>query len=78
MSGQSENVIVSENGAVIEVNRGDKGVALINISEEIQNIALETTISDGTYTDKVHNTTFNVVDGKISGELPPLTSYIIY
>jgi alpha-amylase len=78
MSGQSENVIVSENGAVIEVNRGDKGVALINISEEIQNIALETTISDGTYTDKVHNTTFNVVDGKISGELAPLTSYIIY
>jgi alpha-amylase len=78
MSGQSENVIVSENGTVIEVNRGDKGVALINISEEIQNIALETTISDGTYTDKVHNTTFNVVDGKISGELAPLTSYIIY
>lgn len=78
MSGQPENVIVSENGAVIEVNRGNKGVALINISEGSQNISLEATISDGTYTDKVHNTTFNVANGKISGELAPLTSYIIY
>ena len=78
MSGCSEQVEATENGAVIEVLRGNKGVALINISEEAQSIAMTTTLPTGEYTDKVHNTTFTVADGIISGELAPLASYVIY
>ena len=78
MSGCAEQVEASENGAVIEVIRGNKGAALINISEEAQTIAMPTTLPAGEYTDKVHNATFTVADGIISGELAPLASYTIY
>ena len=78
MSGCAEQVEASENGAVIEVIRGNKGAALINISEEAQAIAMPTTLPAGEYTDKVHNVTFSVADSIISGELAPLASYIIY
>lgn len=78
MSGCAEQVEATENGAVIEVMRGDKGTALINISQEAQTISMPTTLPAGKYTDKVHNTTFIVADGSISGELAPLASYIIY
>ncbi len=77
MHGQPETVIVSDNGKAIEVARGNKGAALINISDEPQTIELATTLKPGTYTDAVHNTTFEVKDGKITGNLQPLTSYIL-
>lgn len=78
MSGKAEQVYASENGAVIEVLRGSKGAALINISEEFQTVAVKTTLPNGDYTDKVHNVTFNVADSVITGELAPLSSYILY
>lgn len=77
MHGQPETVIVSDNGKAIEVARGNKGAALINISDEPQTIELATTLKPGTYTDAVHNTTFEVKDGKITGNLQSLTSYIL-
>lgn len=78
MHGQPEQVNVGNGGSVIEVARGDKGAALINISRDAQSADIATTLPDGTYTDQVHNTAFNVKDGRISGELKPMTSYIIY
>lgn len=78
MAGQTESIFVSENGTVIEVARGTIGAALINISEQPQEISLSTTLPNGIYTDKVNNSTFTVADGIISGNLAPLTSYIIY
>lgn len=78
MHGQAEKVEVSDNGQVIEVARGDKGAALINIGESAQEVQLATTLADGEYKDKVHGVTFKVANGKISGHLEPLTSYVIY
>lgn len=78
MSGENEHVNVTPDGKVVEVNRGSKGVALINLSDAPQEIALPTTLNDGNYSDKVYNTEFKVTDGIISGTLNPLTSYIIY
>ena len=78
MHGQPEEIFVSKNGAVIEVARADKGAALVNISRDPQNISLNTTLPNGTYSDVVHNSAFEVKDGKISGELKPMTSYILY
>ena len=77
MHGQPEKVVVSQNGAVIEVCRGAKGAALINIANEPQTVELATTLPDGTYTDGVHNSKFEVKGGKVSGKLAPLSSYIL-
>ena len=77
MHGQSEQVIVSDNGQVIEVARGKKGMAIINIGDNEQNVELDALMPDGTYTDTVYNTTFTVKDGKVTGTVKPLSSYIL-
>lgn len=78
MSGEKELINVNPDGTVIEVNRGKKGVALINLSNEPKEIALPTTMNDGNYRDKVYGTEFIVTDGVMGGTLQPLTSYVIY
>ena len=78
MHGQPEKIEVSSDGQVIEVCRGEQGVALINIGEEAVDIDMPTLLKQGKYTDKVHGATFEVNDGVIKGEMQPLTSYILY
>ena len=66
MHGQSERVSATDNGAVIAVERGNNGIALINISDEPQQVNLPTSLAKGTYTDNVHGLGFNVSNGLIS------------
>lgn len=77
MAGQPETITYSPKGNVIEVARGDKGAALINISDKATKISMETTLPDGKYTDGVHSTEFTVKKGKLSGKLAPYSSYIL-
>lgn len=77
MAGLPETLYTAANGTVLEVARGDKGAALVNISDKEQKVTIGTTLPDGKYTDAVHNATFNVSKGKLSGKLAPLTSYIL-
>lgn len=77
MAGQPEKIFTSDKGDIIEVARGDKGAALINLSDKAAKASIETTLPDGTYTDAVHATEFKVKKGKLSGKLAPLTSYIL-
>ncbi|MDE6555330.1 MAG: alpha-amylase [Duncaniella sp.] len=78
MSGQPESIATSLDGAVVEINRGNRGVAVINLSQEEMPLEMPTTISDGNYGDKVYNQEFTVQDGIIRGTLKPMTSYVIY
>lgn len=78
MAGQPEAISASDNGAVIQVARGTKGTALINVSDKTQKINLSTPLPDGTYTDKVSGNTFTIEKGKIKGTLQPLTSCLLY
>lgn len=79
MKGLAETLTANEQGTVIEVSRGNKGAALINISSEEQSAdGMTTTLPDGSYTDKVNKQTFTVSDGKLSGNLAPYTSYLLY
>lgn len=78
MHGEPENITVSPDGAVAMISRGKKGCVLINISDTMQEINLPVEFEAGDYTDTVHDNTFHVKDGKISGALQPLSSYIIY
>lgn len=78
MSGQPEKVVVSDNGAVVAVERGDKGVALVNLSEKQQKVKMPTFLPDGEYKDGVHGMAFKVKKGFLEGKVTPLTSYILY
>lgn len=77
MSGKPETILTSLDGAIVEICRGDGGVAVINLSEANLPLEMPTTIADGNYGDRVYNKEFTVQDGIIRGELAPMTSYII-
>jgi alpha-amylase len=77
MEGQIENVQIAEDGEVIAVNRGDKGVALVNFALESNDVALATGLADGEYKDTVYGNMFKVENGVITGTLQPETTYII-
>lgn len=78
MSGQPETVAASDNGAVVEVQRGEKGTAIINFSTTAQTVDIPCSLPDGVYTDGVHGTRFSVAHGKIRGLAQPLASYFLY
>lgn len=78
MSGQTEKVTTADNGSVIEVCRGNKGAAIINISDADRQVKMPTSLPDGDYTDGVHGNSFKVVKGQLEGAVAPLTSYILY
>ncbi len=78
MHGQLEKIIVSDNGTVVEVNRGTVGSALVNLGTVDAKISMKTTLADGDYTDKVYGNSFRVKNGIISATLQPETSYVIY
>lgn len=78
MSGQPEALTSANDGAVVEVERGNAGVALINFSNTQQKIKLSTSLPDGTYTDAVSGMQFKVRASRIEGKMAPLTTYILY
>lgn len=77
MAGLPETIYTSKDGAVIEVARGDRGAALVNITGKEVKVKMPTTLPDGRYTDAVHDATFTVKKGELQGRLAPLTSYIL-
>lgn len=77
MAGQKEDIRVSENGAIVVVNRGDKGAAIINFSLEENPVELPTALPDGEYLDTVYGNAFTVKDGILKGNTSPETTYII-
>ena len=77
MSGQPEQIPTTEDGTVVQVARGNKGVALANISAKAVKVKMPTTLPDGIYTDSVHGTSFKVSKGLLTGKAASLTSYIL-
>ncbi len=77
MKGQLEDIQISEDGKVASVNRGNKGVAIVNFSLDQTLVDLPTGLADGKYTDVVYGNTFTVENGVIKGTAQPETTYII-
>ncbi|MBE6233817.1 MAG: alpha-amlyase [Bacteroidales bacterium] len=77
MNGQVEDVRISEDGEVIAVNRGNKGVAVINFAADANPVELPSGLADGEYTDVVYGTSFNVEGGILKGTAQPETTYIL-
>ena len=77
MNGQVENVQIAPEGEVIVVNRGDKGVAVINFSLDANSVEAATSLADGVYADLVYGNEFKVENGVLKGTAQPETTYII-
>ena len=77
MSGQPEDIQISENGQVLVVNRGKKGTAISNIANIANFVNTKTGLPDGTYKDVVYGKEFKVKKGILKGIAAPLTTYIL-
>lgn len=77
MAGQKENLQISGDGAVIAVNRGKKGCAVINLGTNAKFVNLPTGLPSGTYRDKIHNNEFKVKNGRLTGIAAAQRSYIL-
>lgn len=78
MAGQPEQVSFGEKGAVAVVSRGKKGAAVINVSNEPQQVSVATTLPNGSYKDSLSGTVYKVKKGILTGEITPLSACFIY
>lgn len=78
MLGKPENLIFSDNGKQIIVERGDKAAVVINLDEKPADVAIPVTIADGKYRDAVTKQKLQVKKGVLSASLEPMSAYILY
>lgn len=76
--GEPENLIFSENGRQIIVERGSKAAVIINLDEQPAQLTCDVTIANGRYNDKVTSKRFDVKKGRLNAQLEPMTAYILY
>lgn len=77
MKGQKEDLQKNEAGNVLLVNRGKKGAAIVNIADHADRIDLPTGLPNGTYRDTVYGKEFRVRNGRLTGLVAPLRTYIL-
>ena len=77
MQGQPESITFSADGAVTQVCRGTKGAALINITNDAQQVSLATTLPNGKYKDALTGKIFSVKKGIIHGQLEAQSAYLL-
>lgn len=77
MDGEKEYIGTAADGSVVAIGRGDKGMAIVNLSQQGVALSIATKMADGTYTDAVHGTVFTAADGILTATLAPETSYVI-
>ncbi|SEA64743.1 alpha-amylase [Pseudobutyrivibrio sp. ACV-2] len=73
MEGEAENLRnPSGNSSVLMIERGDKGVVIVNASDANFELDSETNLADGTYIDSVegHDSLYTVVEGNMFGTVP--------
>lgn len=77
MAGQLERISWTDRGTVVAVSRGDKGIALANISGKAEKIDIATDLPDGVYTDAVHSVEYKVKNGRLTGKIAAYCSAIL-
>ena len=65
--GEDERLGYSENFAYIE--RGQKGIVIVNTTGTTANVNMTTQLNDGDYTDMITGNSFKVENGTITGEI---------
>ena len=75
---QPENIVYSDNGKQIIVERGSKAAVVINLDEQPAQVAIPVTLSNGKYRDAVTKQRLQVKKGVLKATLAPMTAYVIY
>ena len=75
---QPENLVFSENGKQIIVERGTRAAVVINLDEQPSQVAIPVTLSNGKYRDAVTRQRLQVKKGILKATLAPMTAYILY
>lgn len=69
---------IDRNYSHVYVQRGDKGVVIINYSDEDFDVNTATAMPDGEYTDEAYGNTYTVSGGKITGTVGAQSIAVIY
>ncbi len=79
MTGESEKLINPEGcSTVLLIERGTKGLVIVNIREDYE-LKIETSLADGTYVNRVDNTTeYTVKDGVLTCMVPAKSTIVLY
>ncbi|MBQ1583890.1 MAG: alpha-amylase, partial [Muribaculaceae bacterium] len=75
---QPENIVYSENGKQIIVERGTRAAVVINLDEQPAQVAIPVTLSNGKYRDAVTKQRLQVKKGVLKATLAPMSAYILY
>lgn len=80
MSGEEENIFNPDTDKqVVCVERGSKGITIVNAGDKDAKITFFTSLADGTYTDRVDGETeYTVKDGEISCDIKGKSAVILY
>ena len=79
MAGQSEYLRnPNGNSQILQIDRGTEGTCIVNLGAAASLNNVPTSLADGDYTDQVSGRTFNVSDGKLSGQLDGEKVAVIY
>ena len=74
---EPENIIISDNGKQIIVERGKKAAVIINLDEQAATVSIPVTIENGKYRDAVTKQQLQVKKGVLNATLEPMTAYIL-
>lgn len=75
---ESEYIRILNSNTVFEIERGDSGVVIVNLSKHNANIHTQTTLKDGTYIDKISGKKIKVQNGYLMTELDERSVIIAY
>lgn len=80
MVGEKENFFtVDEDNNVAVIERGTKGAVIINLGNEAETLEITTALADGSYTDRVDNSTvYEVKGGKLSVTMNARSVIVLY
>ncbi|MBQ4067895.1 MAG: starch-binding protein [Lachnospiraceae bacterium] len=80
MVGEAEKLYnVNDDTSVVFVERGTKGLVIINGSNETKTLDIEVGLADGKYVNRVDNSTeYTVSGGKISGTINSRSAVVLY
>jgi alpha-amylase len=67
-----------EEKTVLCIERGSKGIVVINAGNSDYKLKCQTSLKDGVYIDKAHGLTFKVKNGVLTGKPGPEKIYVIY
>lgn len=80
MVGQEEKISnLGSDDSVAVIERGDKGIVVVNAADENKTLDITVTLADGTYVNRVDNSTeYKVESGKLTGNMPARSAIVLY